>query len=362
MKLPTLFGKSCRGGEEAETGGDQLGQVKAAVAASGPWTTRNHVATKIFAALFVVGLVTGPVALFGQITSARGVATGVASPAPARMGSGDTVAADQQVLAEGAAVTLGWRWAQATGKEMATLAREVGLPAGRQVGGPRKAPGRVLAVTVLDAVAQQTDADATRWQVRIFIRGGVATARGRTYLVLVQVSGDRRAHPLTLPGQIPSAPAEEGAAVDVTTLQATHPLAKAATGWAGAMVAGKGDLDPWLSPGADMSAIAPAVCAKPAVSVAALAEDEPTLTPDDDQRVQATVTIICNADTKNASTLQYLLEFAGRDGRWEVSQLAPAPAGDPSMTATPIPNTPTPTPDAGDIGGADRVSDLVKGA
>lgn len=339
MKLCKLLGR--RGGEDVGDDGDQPGKIKAAVTASGPWTTKNHVATTVFKALFVVGLVTGPVALFGQATSSRGTAAGVASPAPTSIDSGDTVTAGQQVLAEGAAATLGWRWAQATGKDMATLVREVGLPPSKQVGGPQKSLGPVLAVTVLDATPQPAQTDVTRWEVRIFIRGGVATLRGRTYLVLVDVAADRRARPVTLPGQIPPTTGEEGAAVDSIRLQDTHPLTKAAAGWAGAMVAGKGDLDPWLSPGAQLIPIVPAVCSKPAVSVAALAEEEPPSVPADDQRVQAGITIVCDAGTTKASTLQYLLEFAGRDGRWEVSQLAPPPAP-LSPSATPTPSTPTP--------------------
>lgn len=96
-----------------------------------------------------------------------------------------------------------------------------------------------------------------------------------------------------------------------------------------AYVAGKGELAPYLSPGAEMEAISPAPYTRVASTrVAEVGTADPLEArsqPQDGERRR----LLVEAEATSASgvgwPLSYAIELQARDGRWEVAALAPAP-------------------------------------
>lgn len=342
MKWPRLVRKDRSALEEGVRRDRGLQQLRAKVEEAGPFVTKNALATRLFLLLMVAGLLCGPLAIGLWYIGTKAPAQAIVTQGSVQ--ETDDATARQRVLAEGAATDLAWRWAGATAQDFRALAGELGIPPSSDAAAPQKITSPVRDVTVVDSTPLQPVSDpVTRWQVSVLVRGGVAGPDPAAYLILVDIQ-DEVPRPVSLPGQIPL-PASTTERIATSTLVPTkHPLAKALTGWAGAMLAGQGDVSPWLAPGVAMTSIQPAVCDKPVVTAVALGQI-PDEVPQNGQTASVALTVACGTGTNQARTFGYLLDVRGRDQRWEVLGFAttPAQAARPASSTTPSP-TPESTP------------------
>lgn len=112
----------------------------------------------------------------------------------------------------------------------------------------------------------------------------------------------------------------------------TAPLVKTLDAVFGAYLAGRGDLDRYMSPGARLSAVEPAPYAVVAVErLAEVGTNEPLVkeqsaAPADGERRELLVEVEATSRSGAVWPLSYALELVARDGRWEVAVLKAAPA------------------------------------
>lgn len=125
-----------------------------------------------------------------------------------------------------------------------------------------------------------------------------------------------------------AAPAREG-----------DPMAGTLRGFFGAYLTGSGQLDRFLSPGTRMTAVSPAPYTQVRVAQVAMAGtddaddgSESGRPPADGQRKQLLVDVEAKSSRAGGQwrPMTYALELSGRDGRWEVAALQPAPQHKPA--------------------------------
>lgn len=132
----------------------------------------------------------------------------------------------------------------------------------------------------------------------------------------------------------------------------TGPIGDTLTAFLGAYLAGAGEVDRYITPGADLTAVTPAPYTAVAVDSVALrglhgldADDlDMTVVPDDDTAVEALVAVEATDQAQQVTPMTYVLTLTARAGRWEVTALNPAPALAEPPAAPTDPGPPTTTP------------------
>jgi hypothetical protein len=199
--------------------------------------------------------------------------------------------------------------------------------------------------------AQRQDGEQV-WSVTV--GADVTSAPGtpptrRFYQVSVQVFGGG-ARVLGLPAVVPG-PVYSAArpAPYVSEVSAAGPLGHTVSGFLAALVAGQGDVSRWTSPQAVIAPVTPPVAVHarirritvPVEGSAGLSSAVP--------RQGQVVHVLVTADLVDAAgqvrTAQWPLQLAGRDGRWEVAGIDPAPL-QPATSGASAPGVDTAPPAA----------------
>lgn len=145
------------------------------------------------------------------------------------------------------------------------------------------------------------------WQVAVDLRDGTPKAVG-------------------LPAAVAGPPMPERSSLDVNLTQPAldDPMVESATGFLGAYLCGQADLDLYLSPGLDLAAADPAVCAEVEIIRWGVVESDVT----DTKTVVLDAQFDVTADPGTEFTPRvatYTLLMASRDDRWEIAEILPAP-------------------------------------
>ena len=141
------------------------------------------------------------------------------------------------------------------------------------------------------------------------------------YRVGVLVADDRYVA-TSLPGEVPApalAEAPKLAGLGLQRPKPDDPIATAVRQFLAAYLAGQGEIERYITPGAPVQAVQPAPFA--GVEVTRLAQVEPT-----DPKAPTVVRAETAASTAAGAVqvLHYALELSERQGRWEVRQVLPA--------------------------------------
>lgn len=308
------------------------GGEEPAPVASGRQMVASSLAARAVSAALICCLVAGPVGLLaGGLALVQAAAPAPAAPASVDL-SGERAAAGE--FAQRVVVA----WLTSTRdhpEQLAALvpaAEAATMPAApfgvanpavsaiRQVGG-------VWSVTVAATV---TDARKT-------------TAR-RFFQVPVTVAGDGAVAALSLPAPV------AGPTVAASATELGYPVQVSAGGLVGAAVtqflaaylAGSGDVTRYVTPGVQLSAVAPAPYT--AVRVRDLLADVDVDTadpPPDDTAARLLVTAEAAVTGEQTVTAGYALTVTARAGRWEVSAIDPTPlvASSPAAAPAASPNS-----------------------
>ncbi|MCF3143647.1 conjugal transfer protein [Streptomyces platensis] len=192
------------------------------------------------------------------------------------------------------------------------------------------------------SAVQVRQVSAGYWSVTVAARiTGSAKDSGRVHYfqVPVKATGGRGAAgwaATALPAEVAAPVGQKGAAPELSYGAAHAPLAsdpavQTVQGFLAAYLAGRGELDRYLSPGTALHAVRPAPYT--AVTVTQLsehgqgpAEGAEAQTPPDG--VQRRLLVDVEGDGKHTSgrPMTYAVELRARDGRWEVAALEAAPA------------------------------------
>ncbi|MDH6129798.1 conjugal transfer protein [Kitasatospora sp. GP82] len=126
----------------------------------------------------------------------------------------------------------------------------------------------------------------------------------------------------------------------------SDPLTQAATAFLGAYLTGAGELDRYLAPGTELTAISPAPYTGLAVDELAVegeqGGDAVASVPGDGTRVRLLVVLRATGRDGMRVPLTYALTLRARAGRWEIAALDGAPAEAPvSRPATPAATSPS---------------------
>lgn len=124
----------------------------------------------------------------------------------------------------------------------------------------------------------------------------------------------------------------------------SDPRTEAVTEFLTAYLTGAGELDRYLAPGTELTAITPAPYAGVAVDQMQIQGDqvsEPTTTvPSDGTRSRLVVSVRATGHDQVRVPLSYALTLKARAGRWEIAALDGAPS--PALTAQAVPSTSAP--------------------
>lgn len=178
-----------------------------------------------------------------------------------------------------------------------------------------EAPVRAVEITRADTdywsvvVAVGWTGQERFWQVAVDLREGPANAVG-------------------LPAAVAGPAEPERSSLDVNMGQPAldDPVVESVTGFLGAYLCGQGELSRYLSPGVSITPADPKVCSEIEVIRWGVVDD-------DDEDVQTVVLDALldgtvDAEETNAASPRvatYTLLLTSRDGRWEITELLPAP-------------------------------------
>lgn len=290
-------------------------------------TRRPPIASRQLVPLILWLLVAcGPVALVLWATAPEAAAPVVTGPEPAQVVTDASVAADQAVHA---VVT----WLEATKDDSKDL---------RELYTTQVSTGR-LPELAQDyewiGLAQVTELAPGLWSVTVAAdmrtaatdpaEGDIGTAESgttkvRRYFEVAVAVQDGAGAPVTVPAPVPG---PEHPATDVRysrSVRATSPAWTSIDGFLRALLTGSGGLDRYVTPGVRIRPIEPA--AYPEIDVADVrASSDVVDVPADGEVADVLVTVETYVDERSALTAEYRLELTGRGGRWEVSELQPAP-------------------------------------
>lgn len=296
------------------------------------WTNGRAKSTAAVTFLMVGAILCGPAALVVAM-NATPPARAVVADAP------DELSVDEQAAGSYALSFVG-AWLRATRDDPGVLGEYTSVSALRLAAVPweyrdaavasiERAQEGVVTVTISAAVQQVAyDSDGSEvasWPLRFF-RVGIATT-GETF------------SPLTLPAPV-------NGATRATDLLLAYPvngsttdsLAGTVGDFLNAYLAGIGELDRFVSPGADIAPVEPALFAQTTLTSLSL-DTQPSDAPDEGDTVRALATAELIGTDGRALTGTYSFTLTARAGRWEIESIDQSPAIDTSNTATP---TPTP--------------------
>ncbi|HYJ68010.1 MAG TPA: conjugal transfer protein [Nocardioidaceae bacterium] len=132
-------------------------------------------------------------------------------------------------------------------------------------------------------------------------------------------------------------------------LSTGHPAWRTVGGFMTALLAGKGDITRYLTPGTRVAPVVPVPFGAIRINQIAASVDvgeEPAHVPADGQQLPVLVTVsgLTSATASSGLTVQYALVLTGRDGRWEVTEVEASPhvevgvgdvSGEPSADGSP---------------------------
>jgi hypothetical protein len=286
----------------------------------GQWTNGSSLKTKAATAVIVGALVLSPA---GLVVGLAAASTGSESATPPE--TVDT--RGEQAAVEEFAARFVTTWlsvdVDTAEDDLAGLAE---IPEGAEF--PSE-PSRATDPTVADV--SQVD-DAT-WSVTVAV---TTTAPGQTqgvrrfYQVPIVYDAGRLAA-LALPA--PTAAPAMAQMPDLSyqgDLTSSDPAWRTVAGFLTALLAGRGDITRYLTPGTRVSPVWPTPYAAVRINqIAALVDYgvEPARAPADGEElaVLVTVTGLASATSADGLSMQYALVLTGRDGRWEVTEVEAAP-------------------------------------
>ncbi|KDA07189.1 hypothetical protein DC31_00265 [Microbacterium sp. CH12i] len=179
---------------------------------------------------------------------------------------------------------------------------------------------RVVVAANIEEFDMESESGATIWPRRYFAATVRVTEAGMSIV--------------GLPAPI-AAPAKEDSAIRLAYNQTVLPTSTArqtVEAFLGAYLAGSGDISRYITPGAEISAIAPAPYMNLTVK-----DVKGDVEPSDDPSTGSVVHVLATAEVSSASdqrlTTTYALTLTARDGRWETT----------SVDLTPLESTPTTT-------------------
>jgi hypothetical protein len=165
-----------------------------------------------------------------------------------------------------------------------------------------------------------TKAATDYWSVTVAVGW---TGQERFYRVAVDMRDDDT-NAVGLPATVAAPAAPERSTLDVSlqTPNPDDPAVQTATGFLGAYLCGQGELSRYLSPGLGLTAASPKVCSEVEVIRWGVVKG------DDESKQTVVFDALLDAHGRSGATPRlatYTLLLANRDGRWEVSDLLPAP-------------------------------------
>lgn len=274
---------------------------------TGPWANANRWGTKAFLVGFVICVLAVPAHLVWDALHQAPAPTAAAPGA-----TGDAVSSDT-VLASGAAADFVTLWLSASSADEAAVKARLAfapdaitLPATRPADPVTVSVARVVPSIdghyTVDVIARRGTA-ATGWAVDVVVAGGVATVQ-------------------TLPGSIAVPDVASRPVGVLEQLTDRHPAAQTLQGFMQAYLAGVGEVERYSSPGSNLGAVSPALCAATRTATAtpaAIANQ-----PGSGEVANVVVTVTCDPGRADNRTVVYGVQLKGRDGRWEVAGFVPA--------------------------------------
>ena len=173
------------------------------------------------------------------------------------------------------------------------------------------APVRAVAIT---------KAATDYWSVTVAVGW---TGQERFYQVAVDMRDDDT-NAVGLPATVAAAPKPERSNLDVSlqTPNPDDPAVQTVTGFLGAYLCGQAELSRYLSPGLSLAAASPKVCSEIEVIRWGVVKG------DDESKQTVVFDALLDSHGRAGATPRlatYTLLLTNRDGRWEVSDLLPAP-------------------------------------
>lgn len=287
----------------------------------GQWTNGSNLKTKAATGLLVGALVLSPAGLVVGLAAASS-----GTPSAVESATVDTRGEQAAVEEFSARFVTTWLTANADNAED-LLAGLVEIPDSAEfpAAGQHATDPTVADVTQLDAgvwsvtVAVTTAPLATPEQgVRRFYQVPVVYDAGR----LVALA-------LPAPTAAP-AMAETPDLEYLSDLSGGHPAWRTVAGFMSALLAGKGDITRYLTPGTHVAPVVPVPFGALRINQIATEVEvgvEPARVPSDGQRLAVLVTAsgLASATVGSGLSVQYALLLTGRDGRWEVTEVEASP-------------------------------------
>jgi hypothetical protein len=306
----------------------------------GQWTNGSSLKTKAATVLLVGALVVSPAGLVVGLAAASSGSAPVTEPR-----STDTRGEQAAVEEFAARFVTTWLVANADNAEdlldgLVEIPDSAEFPlTGLQASDPTVAgvaqfEGGIWSVTIAVTTSDPTTSEPG---VRRFFRVPVVYDAGRLAALALPA-------PTAAPTM--ADPPELGYPGDLST---GHPAWQTVAGFMTALLAGKGDITRYLTPGTHVAPVVPVPFGAIRINQIAVAVDvgeEPAHVPSDGQRLPMLVTVSGLASTTASSglTAQYALVLTGRDGRWEVTEVESSPhveggvgdvSGEPSADGSP---------------------------
>lgn len=283
-------------------------------------------------AVLMACLVAGPLAL-----AVATVAVFVAPDAAPVRAAGDTSAAARAQAGEfGVRVVTAWLGSTREDNRLSGL---IGGGGDQTVLGSSPVPVADLQVAAVEPAGEQawsvtvagTMAAAAAEKDELAEPGAPAPLVRRYFQVPVVVAESGGMTSLALPSVVPG-PALVSDRVELdypTAVPTSSVLGTTSSEFLTALLTGVGDVTRYVSPGVTLATDTTPTFTAVKVSAVVAAKDssdfDPTAAPADHQTVRVMVSGAGSVGADQSVPLQYALTFTGRAGRWEVSQVDPAP-------------------------------------
>jgi hypothetical protein len=298
------------------------------------WTAGRAFGQKAVSGALLLAVACGPLALVTATVN------GQSRPAAAQVVVDEPLTARQQAAGEyGAAFVAAWL--SATRDDAGTLPAYISTSAIGQLSATaweyrdlsvvsvEKTDGSdllsVIAAANVEEFDMESESGATVWPRRYFA-------------VTVRVTEDGMSV-VGLPAPI-AAPAKEDSSVRLAytqTVLQTSAARETVEAFLAAYLAGSGDISRYITPGAEISAIAPA----PYMTLT-VKDVKSDVEPADSPRTGSVVHVLATAEVASASdqrlTTTYALTLTARDGRWETTSVDLAPLESAQQSTDPTPN------------------------
>lgn len=286
----------------------------------GQWTNGSSLKTKAATGVLVAALVLSPAGLVVGLAAASTGSESAASPDPV-----DT--RGEQAAVEEFAGRFVTTWLSVNSDNAEDdLAGLVDVPDGADF----PAEGMLATDPTIADVAQ---VDVGTWTVTVAVTAtpaGKSQGVRRFYRVpIVYDAGRVAALALPAPTAAP-AMAETPSLTYPGDLNSGDSAWRTVAGFLTALLAGKGDINRYLTPGSHVRPVTPVPFAGIRIRQLAAAVDvgvQPAQAPSDGERLELLVTVtgLTSADGAEGLSMQYALVLTGRDGRWEVTEVEASP-------------------------------------